>query len=155
MEHLIRPCQQKDLPALVGLCRRHADYEQAEYLETGKAEQLGMAIFADSPKLFCYVVEVDEQMAGYFSYTFDYSTWDAQYFLYLDCLYLDPDFRGSGIGAEIFELLTAIAQQNDCVNIQWQTPVFNERAIKFYKRIGGTPKDKVRFFLNTAQKSKQ
>lgn len=151
MEHLIRQCQQKDLQGLVGLCQRHAEYEQADYVQPGKEEHLHQAIFADPPKLCCYVIEVAGQLAGYFSYTFDYSTWDARSFLYLDCLYLDPDFRGSGIGAEIFELLKDIAQQNHCVNIQWQTPVFNKRAVKFYKRIGGTAKHKIRFFLNTAQ----
>jgi ribosomal protein S18 acetylase RimI-like enzyme len=151
MEHLIRKCQHKDLTGLVGLCQRHAEYEQADYISAGKEEHLRQAIFADAPKLYCYVIEVAGQLAGYFSYTFDYSTWDAQTFLYLDCLYLDPEFRGSGICANIFELLQNIAQQNDCVNIQWQTPEFNERAIKFYKRMGGTAKDKVRFFLNTTQ----
>jgi len=52
------------------------------------------------------------------------------------------------IGEKIFDNLKEIAILNDCVNIQWQTPAFNERATKFYKRIGGTGKDKVRFFIN-------
>jgi GNAT superfamily N-acetyltransferase len=64
-------------------------------------------------------------------------------------LYLESEFRGQGIGEVVFEKLKEIAKQNDCINIQWQTPVFNERAIKFYNRIGGTGKDKVRFFIDT------
>jgi hypothetical protein len=54
-------------------------------------------------------------------------------------LYLEPAF-GGGIGEIVFEKLKMIAKQNDCINIQWQTPVFNERAIKFYNRIGGRGK---------------
>lgn len=148
MEYLIRKCEERDLPALVELCQQHAEFEQAEYTPTGKEILLKNAIFMDRPKLFCSVIESNSKLQGYFSYTFDYSTWDAQIFLYLDCLYLEPEFRGQRIGEVVFEKLKEIAKQNDCINIQWQTPVFNDRAIKFYTRIGGKREDKVRFFID-------
>jgi ribosomal protein S18 acetylase RimI-like enzyme len=149
MEYIIRKCTENDLPTLVELCQKHADYEQATFDKTGKEALLKRAIFSDSQKLSCYVIEGNNKLGGYFSYTFDFSTWDANFFLYLDCLYLEPEFRGLRIGEKVFEMLKEIAKQNDCINIQWQTPVFNERAIKFYNRIGGTGKDKVRFFIDT------
>ncbi|MFP5041413.1 GNAT family N-acetyltransferase [Parasediminibacterium sp. JCM 36343] len=148
MEHIIRKCEEKDLPVLVELCKKHSDFEQSPYNPKGKLQQLSKAIFSDSQKLFCYLIECDGLIAGYFSYTFDFSTWDANSFLYLDCLYLEPDFRGLRIGVSVFDKLKIIAKQNDCINIQWQTPIFNERAIKFYNRIGGTGKEKVRFFID-------
>lgn len=149
MEYLIRECTEKDLPKLVELCCKHAEFEQSTYDPTGKEHSLKKALFADRPILFCFVVESQNSVQGYFSFTFDYSTWDAQTFLYLDCLYLEPELRGHRIGEAVFEKLKEIAKQNGCVNIQWQTPIFNERAIKFYNRIGGMGKDKVRFFINT------
>ena len=148
MEYIIRKCEAKDLPALVELCGKHAAFEQADYTLIGKQELLRNAILADVPKLFCFVIESDSKLEGYFSYTFDYSTWDAQTFLYLDCLYLEPAFRGLRIGEIVFNNLKEIAKINNCINIQWQTPIFNNRAIKFYNRIGGIGKDKVRFFIN-------
>lgn len=147
MEYIIRKCQEQDLPKVVELCRKHADYEKAPYNPTGKQENLKQAIFSDTPSVYCNVVEINGQIEGYFSYTFDFSTWDAQLFLYLDCLYLEPEYRGKRIGEKIFEELKSIAKKNNCVNIQWHTPDFNERAIKFYHRIGGTGKNKVRFFI--------
>ncbi len=147
MEYLIRPCQKNDLPALIDLCQKHSAYEGAFYNPEGKEDCLKKAIFSDSPKLFCQVIEIVGQVKGYFSFTFDYSTWDAQTFLYLDCLYLEPECRGMKIGETIFAELKSIAKEHHCVNIQWQTPSFNERAIKFYIRIGATGKDKVRFFI--------
>lgn len=149
MEYIIRECTEKDLPTLVELCGKHSEFEQAPYNPTGKDDLLKKALFSENPKLFCSVIESNNTLQGYFSYTFDYSTWDAQVFLYLDCLYLEPALRGHSIGEVVFENLKKIAKQNGCVNIQWQTPVFNERAIKFYNRIGGTGKDKVRFFIDT------
>ena len=148
MEYIIRACEKDDLPSLVELCQKHADYEQAIYNPAGKQELLTKAIFSDRQKLFCYIIESNGKTGGYFSYTFDFSTWDARTFLYLDCLYLEPEFRGFRIGEIVFDKLKVIAKQNDCVNIQWQTPVFNDRAITFYNRIGGTGKDKVRFFID-------
>lgn len=149
MEYLIRECLEDDLPVLVELCGKHAAFEQVTYHPAEKASLLKKAIFAERPKLFCYVIVVNSKIQGYFSFTFDYSTWDAQSFLYLDCLYLEPPIRRKGIGEVIFEKLKAIARQNNCVNIQWQTPVFNQRAIKFYNKVGGIGKDKVRFFIDT------
>jgi len=67
----------------------------------------------------------------------DFSTWQGQTFLYLDCLYLEPEVRGLRIGESIFEKIKKIAGQNKCSSIEWQTPVFNERAIKFYRRMSG------------------
>ena len=149
MEYVIRDCTEKDLPALVDLCGKHSEYEQADYDPTGKEKLLKNAMFSNVPKLFCSVIEANSKLQGYFSYTLDYSTWDAQMFLYLDCLYLEPEFRGQRIGEIVFEKLRGIAAQNNCMNIQWQTPVFNEGAIKFYNRIGGTGREKVRFFIDT------
>lgn len=151
MEYIIRECTEKDLPKLVELCGKHSEFEQANYDPTGKQIALKKSLFSGIPKLFCSVIESSNNLQGYFSYTFDYSTWDAKTFLYLDCLYLEPEFRGQRIGEVVFEKLKEIAIQNGCVNIQWQTPIFNERAIKFYNRIGGAGKDKVRFFIDTNQ----
>jgi GNAT superfamily N-acetyltransferase len=147
MEYLIRKCEEKDLPELVVLCQKHAAYEQTGYDPEGKAAALQQALFSANPVLFCAVVECGQTLQGYYTYTFDFSTWDAQKFLYLDCLYLEPAYRGQGIGKVIFEQLKAIAARYQCVNIQWQTPDFNESAIRFYHRVGGVGKDKVRFFL--------
>lgn len=151
MEYVIRECEEIDLPRLLELCCKHSEFEHATYDLAGKENSLRDALFSARPKLFCSVIESDNYLQGYFSYTFDYSTWDAQTFLYLDCLYLEPEFRGQRIGEVVFENLKKIAKQNGCVNIQWQTPVFNERAIKFYNRIGGKGKDKVRFFIDLSQ----
>jgi ribosomal protein S18 acetylase RimI-like enzyme len=147
MEYLIRPCKEKDLDALIILCSQHAQYERADYISNGKSDLLKDALFKPEPDLYVLVVSVADKIIGYASYTFDFSTWNARRFLYMDCLYIEPDFRNHGIGEALMRRLKEIAQVNDCVNMQWQTPVWNERAIKFYQRFGGIPKEKIRFSL--------
>jgi GNAT superfamily N-acetyltransferase len=95
------------------------------------------------------IVESKSKVVGYASYTYDFSTRDASGFLYLDCLYLTPGLRGSGIGKVLLHKLKQIARSNSCMNIQWQTPDFNERAIKFYNNMGAIGKEKIRFTLKT------
>lgn len=146
MEYIIRNCNELDLPELIELCAKHSAYEQAIYDTTGKEEKLKKAIFTDK-KLYCSVIESEHKLQGYFSYTFDFSTWEGENFLYLDCLYLEPEFRGQRIGDIVFQKLKEIAVNNDCANIQWQTPIFNESAIRFYNRIGGISKEKVRYVM--------
>ena len=148
MNYLIRDCHPTDVNTLVDLCQKHADYERAVFNPIGKEDGLKNALFAEQPKLFCLVVEQDEKIVGYASYTFDFSTWDATTFMYMDCLFLEEEARGFGIGEAIIEKLKQIAMDKKCINIQWHTPKFNERAIKFYHRIGGIGKEKVRFFLD-------
>jgi GNAT superfamily N-acetyltransferase len=130
------------------LCQKHAEFEKADFSPEGKEEKLKEAIFSKSPKLFCLVVAAKETIVGYVSYTFDFSTWDAATFIYMDCLFLEEEARSFGIGEVLIKKLKEIAAENNCVNIQWQTPEFNTRAIKFYNKIGAKGKDKVRFTLN-------
>jgi ribosomal protein S18 acetylase RimI-like enzyme len=147
MEYIIRDCEEGDSSALIELCQKHAEFERASYSPEGKEELLRNALFSKDKRLFCLVVEVDTLLVGYTTYTFDFSTWDAGQFLYMDCLYLEPDIRSFGIGEKLIDKLKEIAKLQNCVNVQWQTPQFNERAVKFYERHGAAGKEKVRFTL--------
>lgn len=147
MEYSIRNCESQDLPKLVILCQKHAKFEKADFSPEGKEEGLKKALFEGNPKLHCLVVAANETIVGYVSYTFDYSTWDAATFMYMDCLFLEEEARSFGIGEVLIEKLKQIGIEKNCINIQWQTPQFNERAIKFYHRIGAKGKEKVRFTL--------
>lgn len=147
MEYSIRNCKITDLPQLLILLQKHTEFEKAEFSPEGKEKGLKNALFGQNPKLFCLVVATKETIVGYASYSFDFSTWNAQTFLYMDCLFLEEETRGLGIGEKLIEKLKEIGTKNNCVNIQWQTPEFNTRAIKFYNRMGAKGKDKVRFTL--------
>jgi len=147
MEYLIRDCRLEDVSIVIDLCQKHADYERATFSLVGKEENLKKALFSEQPKLFCLLVEVNKTIVGYATYTIDFSTWDVSSFMYMDCLYLEEEARGFGIGKVLIEKLKQIAKDKNCINIQWQTPEFNVRTIQFYHRIGGTGKEKVRFFL--------
>jgi GNAT superfamily N-acetyltransferase len=147
MEYTIRKTERRDIEELIPLIAAHAEYEQAVFTDEGKAVRLAVALF-ETKRLHGLVVEQKCGLIGYATYTFDYSTWDAAEFMYLDCLFLKEAARGQKIGTHIINLLKEIAIQRGCINIQWQTPDFNEHAIRFYKRNLAIGLNKVRFTLN-------
>lgn len=147
MEVKIRFAKTEDLPAIVELCALHAAYEESSYDATGKQEQLQSALFCDSPDVFCLIAEVDGSAEGYAVYMRQYSTWDAMHYIYMDCLFMKESMRGFGIGEMLTDRIKMEGANLGCNLVQWQTPDFNVRAIKFYKRIGATAKSKERFFL--------
>ncbi len=147
MELDIRFAKAEDLPAIVNLCSLHAAYEKASYNASGKQEQLNEAIFCEAPDVYCLIAEVNGSIEGYAVYMRQYSTWDAAFYIYMDCLFLKEANRGYGIGEMLTDRIKREGAKLGCKLIQWQTPDFNVRAIKFYKRIGATSKTKERFFL--------
>lgn len=142
---MIRFIREDEMDKLIGLCEKQAAYERASYEENGKKEALSEAIFSDNPKLFCLVAKERGEIVGYATYMFQYSTWEASYYTYLDCLYLLKKARGRDIGKDLMNKVKEESLNNKISLMQWQTPDFNVDAIRFYRRLGGVSKFKERF----------
>lgn len=151
MKYQIRPCTIDDLDRITELCADHAAYEGAFYEKEGKTQRLADVLFTDNPPLHCWVVECDNKIVGYCSFTIDFSTWDAGWYLHMDCLYLEEAYRGFGIGKALLNKLSAEAEQRGCNALQWQTPIDNVNAIRFYKRMGAVATQKKRFTWRISQ----
>lgn len=141
----IRPLRCDEIASLVHLCGEHAAYEKADYVPEGKSEPLRRAIAAEPPRLWCLVAEIDSRIVGYATCTRDFSTWRAAEHLYLDCLYIIPEFRGLGIGARMMQAVRRYATSLGCATVEWQTPAWNANAIRFYERLGAASSEKIRF----------
>ncbi len=144
----IRPVKPDDLARLVVLCAEHAEYEKLSYRDNGQHQRLQTVLFSQPARLFIWVVAGDnDDLHGYLSATIDYSTWSAAPFVYMDCLYLTADLRGQGIGRQLMNTLIDFAEQQQCAEIQWQTPPDNQLGIGFYQHLGATSLNKIRFTL--------
>lgn len=147
MKITIRFIKNEDVNQLIGLCEAHAIYEKSNYSKNGKVAQLKKDLFSLNPKLYCLIVEKNNKLIGYATFMKQYATWDAQEYIYMDCLFMKEEARGLGLGEQLVDKIKEEGQKLGCELIQWQTLDFNVRAIKFYKRIGATCKSKERFFL--------
>ncbi|WHM35906.1 GNAT family N-acetyltransferase [Streptomyces sp. BPTC-684] len=141
-----RPC---DLPRLAELAAEHAVYEKAAPPAPDLAERLGALLFGrDRPRVRCFVAEIpDGEVVGYASCAPEFSTWQAREYLHMDCLFLRDGHRGLGLGALLVDAVAAEARELGMDQVQWQTPVWNEGARRFYDRIGAIGSEKLRYSL--------
>ena len=145
---LIRHAEKEDIQQLVALCKEHSVYEKAEYSLENKAYLLTQALFDNAPPLNCLVIANQNLLYGYATFMQQFSTWDAEYYLYLDCLFLKEEVRGHGYGSKLLSVIIDEAKKRKIKMLQWQTPTFNRLAIDFYSKQGAHSKTKERFFYN-------
>lgn len=146
--HNIRFAKIEDIDHIIKLCELHAIYEKATYSKGSKAKKLASHLFSNNPKLYCLVVESNNGLIAFATYMKQFATWDASEYIYMDCLFVEEIYRGLHIGETLIDRIKKEGKKLGCELIQWQTPDFNTRAMKFYKRIGAESKSKERFFLN-------
>ncbi|MEM9337433.1 MAG: GNAT family N-acetyltransferase [Bacteroidota bacterium] len=135
-----------DLGQLVKLCEKHAAYEKSTYSLIGKEKRLGDHLFGSAPSLQCLVAKRQSTVVAYATFMKQFSTWESEHYLYLDCLFLEESVRGLGLGGKMMNEVAKYADEQNCLTIQWQTPTFNQKAIAFYKKLGAIEKRKARFF---------
>jgi len=143
---IIRNIKENEVDDLVILCELHAKYENCTYDKSNKAIKLKEALFTANASLICIIAVHNNKLVGYSSFLKEYSTWDADYFLYMDCLYVLEEYRNNGLGKKLFDEVINYKNKLNCSHIQWQTPNDNIKAINFYKKIGAISKNKERFF---------
>lgn len=144
----VRPAHAGDAQALAALCRAHAAFEELPYVADGHASRLAQAL--EDARLHAWVAERDGDIVGYASATLDFSTLCARTFVHLDCLYLDPLARNRAVGRALMAAVAEFGRHQGCRDMQWQTPAWNEAALRFYDRTGARRLGKQRYTLPLA-----
>lgn len=138
MSVIIRPAEERDIPAIVRLTKELAEYEKLSEFCTITEEMFSRLIFEEH-SLNVLAAEQDGITLGIASYYFyKISTFSGKKVLYLEDLYILPEFRGMGIGRKFFDELKMIAKNSGCGKIEWKCLKWNEPSIAFYEKIGGT-----------------
>ncbi|MGW7440131.1 N-acetyltransferase family protein [Streptomyces sp. NPDC054849] len=145
---VIRRARVGDLPRLVELMHEHIAYEKSAPRPPDLAARLGPQLFAEGARLWVLLAGTpDGGVAGYAACSAEFSFWDARDHLHLDCLYLAQEARGHGLGAALMDGVAGLARELGLDHVQWQTPDWNEGAIRFYDRLGATGSSKRRYAL--------
>ncbi len=132
----IRPASRADVPQILVFIRALATYERAPDAVTATEAGLLRDGFGPNPFYYCLIAEVDDQPAGFALYFFNYSTWNGRPGIYLEDLFVDPEFRGLGIGKALLRQVAAIAVEKNCPRLTWAVLDWNTPAIDFYRAMG-------------------
>jgi GNAT superfamily N-acetyltransferase len=136
MATTIRKATSADVAVILDFIRALAVYEREPDAVSATEAGLLRDGFGPNPYYFCLIAEHDEAPAGFALYFFNYSTWKGQPGLYLEDLFVHPEFRSLGIGKALLQKVAAIAVENNCPRLQWEVLDWNTPAIDFYCAMG-------------------
>jgi len=86
--------------------------------------------------IHCLLCKVEGEIVGFALYFFNYSTFEGRPGLYLEDLYVKPQFRSQGLGKALLLKLMSIAKSMDCARMEWVVLDWNQSARDFYKSLG-------------------
>jgi GNAT superfamily N-acetyltransferase len=138
---VIRPAKVGDLPEILQLIKDLAIYEKAEHEVLATVEELERTLFGEVPRVFAHVVEVDGKVVGIAIWFLNYSTWLGKHGIYLEDLYVQPEFRGQGFGLALLKELARICVERGYPRFQWWVLDWNSPAIEFYSSHGAVAMD--------------
>ena len=136
MATTIRTATEADVAQILEFIRALAAYEREPDAVTASETDLLRDGFGPTPFYFCLIADLDGKPAGFAFYFFNYSTWKGRPGLYLEDLFVHPEFRGLGIGKALLERVAAIAVEQNCPRLQWEVLDWNTPAIDFYRAMG-------------------
>lgn len=132
----IRLAVPADVLDLLDMVAALAEYEHLSHEAVGTPGALHQHLFGERPCITAMVAEVESKTAGFSLFFTNYSTLITHPGLYLEDLFVLPDYRGRGIGKTLLTALAEFAAGHDYRRLEWSVLDWNEPAIGFYRRIG-------------------
>jgi GNAT superfamily N-acetyltransferase len=138
IRHDIRPARPDDTPAIVGLIRELAEFEELLHLVVVTPEQLQGQLFGPRPAAEAVVAEKDGVVVAFALFFHNFSTFLGRPGLYLEDLYVQPVHRGRGLGRALLTHLAGLALERGCGRFEWTVLDWNANAIRLYEGMGAT-----------------
>ncbi len=135
----IRPALPEDTDLVCSFIRELAEYEQLAHEAVATPEDVRTALFATQPRVFCDLAEWDGEPAGFALWIYTFSTFLGRHGIYLEDLYVRPQFRGRGLGKALLENLARRCAAEGLGRLEWAVLNWNTPSIAFYEALGAQP----------------
>jgi GNAT superfamily N-acetyltransferase len=132
----LRAATPDDVPTIFALIHALAEYEKLTHEVVGNSAALEQHLFGAHPYAEVVLAESGGQAVGFALFFHNYSTFLTQPGIYLEDLFVLPDYRRQGIGQTILSYLAQLAVERGCGRLDWSVLDWNEPAIAFYQRMG-------------------
>ena len=147
----IRPAAKTDIALILRFIRGLAEYEKLLDSVVATEEKIRATLFGPKPYAEVVIAEYEGEPAGFALFFHNYSTFLAQPGIYLEDLFVDPLYRGKGIGKSLLTHLAQLAVARNCGRLEWSVLDWNDPAIGFYKSLGAVPMDEWTIFRVTGE----
>jgi GNAT superfamily N-acetyltransferase len=134
----LRPAIIADVPVIFDLIKALAEYEQLSHAVTGSIEALEKDLFGDRPVAEVILAEWSGEIVGFALFFTNYSTFLTKSGIYLEDLFVLPEYRRRGIGKAFFHYLARLANERNAGRLEWSVLDWNESAINFYRQMGAS-----------------
>jgi GNAT superfamily N-acetyltransferase len=132
----IRTAKEQDVDAIFELISGLAAYEKMTDRVTGNTDLLRSHLFGERRYAEVIVAELDEQIIGFALFFHNYSTFLTQPGLYLEDVFVRPEYRRQGVGKALMTTVAKIAADRRCGRLEWSVLEWNQNAIEFYQSLG-------------------
>jgi GNAT superfamily N-acetyltransferase len=140
MATTVRPATPADAALIHGFIRDLAEYERLSHEVEASEADIAAMLFADHPRAFCDIAEVDGAPMGFALWFYNLSTFTGRHGIYLEDLFVRPDARGQGVGRALLRTLARRCIDEGLSRLEWAVLDWNQSAIAFYDGLGATAK---------------
>ena len=147
----IAPAVESDVPAIHALIKALAEYERLSHEVTSSEEDIRRGLFGPRPYAEVILAKADGEAVGFALFFHNYSTFLGRPGVYLEDLFVLPEWRGQGVGRELLVTLARLALERGCGRLEWSVLGWNEPAIGFYQRMGAQVMDEWRICRLTGE----
>jgi GNAT superfamily N-acetyltransferase len=135
----IEPATERDIPVVLSLIRALADYEKLSDAVVATEDDLRRSLFGAESHAHVEIAYVGDVAAGFAVWFHNYSTFLGKAGIYLEDLFVQPEYRRRGIGRRLLSHLARLAVDRDCGRMEWSVLGWNETAIRLYRSVGASP----------------
>ena len=136
---LLRFADEADAELILDMIRGLAEFERLSHEVVADADTLRRFLFGRQPAAEVLIAEYEGRPAGFALFFHNFSTFLGRPGIYIEDLFIKPEFRGKGIGREVLGFLARLAVERGSGRLEWAVLDWNARAIDFYKRLGARP----------------
>jgi GNAT superfamily N-acetyltransferase len=137
----IRTAEPFDAALILRFIRNLAEYERLLHEVAASEADIVRDLFGPNPRVFCDIAWWDGAPAGFALWFYNYSTFHGRHGIYLEDLFVEPAYRGRGIGKALLVQLARRCRAEGLTRLQWWVLDWNRASIEFYKSLGAVPMD--------------
>ncbi|MBU6445746.1 MAG: GNAT family N-acetyltransferase [Alphaproteobacteria bacterium] len=151
MSATIRPAAPDDAALIHAFICELAEYEKLSHDVRASEADIARSLFCETPRVFCDIAEWNGEAAGFALWFYNFSTFRGRHGIYLEDLFVRPQFRGHGLGKALLVNLAARAVREGCARVEWAVLDWNAPSIAFYRSLGARPMDEWTVFRLTGE----